>query len=285
MTNWLYGVLLGVVQGISEWLPISSKTQVIIASSFLYPSLPLSQAYAFGLFLEIGTFFAALLYFRREVWMVLKSLVGRGTDEGRLLLKFLVVVTAITAVIGVVIYKTVLEAVSETSPGSVFGIPMIVLGCILIGDAVLIRFARGKYVPHRGLGDLSLRDYIVIGVAQGIAALPGVSRSGATVSIMLLLGIRPNESFRLSFLALIPASVGATAVTVLLSGSDISSVMSTVTVPVIAVAVLLTVAIGVLFIGVLLKAAGSSKIALLTFALGVLAIFSGLTSLLTGAAG
>jgi len=283
LTNWLFGVILGVVQGVSEWLPISSKTQIIIASSYLYPGLPLTQAYAFGLFLEAGTFFAALIYFRREVWTVLKALVGRGGDEGRLLLKYLVVVTAITAVIGVVIYKTVLTAVSETSPGSVFGYPMVALGCILIGDAILITLSRGRYSPTKGLKDLRMRDMVIIGIAQGIAALPGVSRSGATVSVMLLLGIKPGESFRLSFLALIPASVGATGVTVLLSRAAIDAVVGTVTLPVILLAILITVLIGVVFIRVLLRAAGSSKIALLTFILGTLAMISGALTLLTGA--
>jgi undecaprenyl-diphosphatase len=277
------GIILGVVQGVSEWLPISSKTQIIIASSYLYPSLPLAQAYAFGLFLEVGTFFAALFYFRKEVWLVLKAIVGKGGEEGRLLLKYLLVVTAITALLGVVIFKTVLEVVSEVSPGSAFGLPMTVLGCILIGDAVLIRLAKGRYTPRKGIGELSLRDLVIIGLAQGISALPGVSRSGATVSAMLLLGVKPEESFRLSFLALIPASVGATAVTVLLSKGDISSVLSTVTPPVILVAILVTIVVGVLFIRILLRVASSSRIALLTAVLGILAILSGVASILTGA--
>ena len=283
MTNWLLGIVLGVVQGVSEWLPISSKTQIIIASSYLYPALPLAEAYAFGLFLEIGTFFAALFYFRREVWLVLKAIVGKGGEDGRLLLKYLLVVTVITALLGVVIFKTVLEVVSTVSPGSVFGLPMTVLGCILIGDAVLIRLAKGRYTPRKGIRELSLRDLVIIGLVQGIAALPGVSRSGATVSTMLLLGVKPEESFRLSFLALIPASVGATAVTVLLSKHDISLVVSAVTPPVILIAILVTIVVGVLFIRVLLRAAGSSKIALLTAVLGILAIFSGVASILTGA--
>ena len=283
MSNWLFGIFLGIVQGVSEWLPISSKTQIIIASSFLYPALPLGQAYAFGLFLEAGTFVAAFYYFRKEVWMVLKALVGRGGEQGRQLLKYLVVVTAITAVLGVVIFKAVLTAVSETTPGSVFGVPMIVLGCVLIGDSILIRLAKGRFVPKKGIGDLKMKDLVVIGIAQGVAALPGVSRSGATVSAMLLLGIRPDESFRLSFLALIPASIGATAVTLLFSNTQINSVVSTVTAPVIAVAILISILIGVVFIRTLLRIAGSSRIALLTLTLGLLAVFSGVTTLISGA--
>jgi undecaprenyl-diphosphatase len=279
LTNWLLGIVLGVVQGVSEWLPVSSKTQIIIASSYLLPSLGITQAYAFGLFLELGTFFAALFYFRWETWLVLKALVGHGNEEGRMLLKYLVVLTLITAGIGVVIYKTVLDAIS----GLAVGVPMLVLGCILIGDAVLIRLARGRFVPKKRVQELSFKDLIVVGLAQGLAALPGVSRSGATISAMLLLGIKPEDSFRLSFLALIPASVGAAAVTVLLSHDQINSVVRTVTLPVVAVAVLVSVFIGVVFIRILLNAARSGKIALLTFALGALAILSGLASLLKGA--
>jgi undecaprenyl-diphosphatase len=280
LVNWFLGVVLGVVQGVSEWLPISSKTQIIIATSFLFPGLlTFSEAYAFGLFLEAGTFFAALFYFRREVWDVLRALVGRGDEDGRLLLKYLVVVTLVTAVLGAAIYK----AVSETVTGPVLGLPMIALGCILIADGVLIRMAKGRFVPRKGLKDLTMRDFVIIGLAQGIAALPGVSRSGATVSAMLLLGVKPEESFRLSFIALIPASVGATAITVLLTRAAISAVVSVVSLQVIAIAILVTIVIGVGFIRVLLKAAGSSKIALLTITLGVLAILSGVATVLTGA--
>jgi undecaprenyl-diphosphatase len=279
LTDWLLGIVLGVVQGVSEWLPVSSKTQIIIVSSYLLPSLGITQAYAFGLFLEIGTFFAALLYFRREAWSVLRALVGRGDEEGRMLLRYLVVLTLITAVLGVVIYKTVLDTIS----GLAVGVPMVALGCILIGDAVLITLARGRFVPRKRIEELSFRDLIVVGLAQGLAALPGVSRSGATVSAMLLLGVKPEDSFRLSFLALIPASVGAAATSVLLSHIQINSVVKTVTLPVLAVAILVTVFVGVVFIRILLNVAKSNKIALLTLALGALAMLSGMASLSRGA--
>jgi undecaprenyl-diphosphatase len=284
LTNWLLGIVLGVVQGVSEWLPVSSKTQIIIASTYLFPilgipALTFNEAYAFGLFLEVGTFFAAATYFRKEVWRVLKAIVGRGDEEAKLMLKFLVVATLITAMIGVVIYKTVSESVT----GPVLGVPMILLGCILVGDAILITLAKGRFTPKKGLKDLSFRDLILVGIAQGIAALPGVSRSGATISAMLLLGIKPEESFRLSFLALIPASIGATGVTLLFSDVQISSVVNAVTLPVIGLAILITIFIGVVFIRILLRAAASNKIALLTLCLGLLAIFSGIASLLSQA--
>lgn len=278
MSNWLLGVLLGIVQGISEWLPISSKTQVIIVSNLIF-GLSFTQGYALGLFLEAGTFIAALYYFRKEVWKVLRALVGRGDDEGRTLLKFLIVVTAFTAVIGVVIYKFV----SESYSGPVLGIPMIALGCVLIGDAILITVARTKYQPTKSLNDLSLKELVAIGIVQGVAAFPGVSRSGVTVSSMLLLGINPRDSFRLSFLALIPASIGAAGTTLVLSPHQISTAIDAVGVSVILLSIVVAILVGITSIRLLLRAAGSRRIALLTASLGVLAILSGVASILIGA--
>jgi len=277
LTNWLLGILLGLVQGISEWLPISSKTQVIIVSNYLY-HFTFQEAYAFGLFLEAGTFVAALVYFRSEVLKVLKALVGAGDEEGWMLLKYLIVVTLITAALGVLIYKVV----SMTVTGSVLGVPMMVLGLILIGDGALIHFARGRQTPKRGLKDLTIRDLVLVGIAQGVAAFPGVSRSGATVSAMLLLGVNPRESFRLSFLALIPASVGATITTILISKVQITLAISVITPPVLAVALVVTVLVGLVLIRVLLRVASNPRIALLVIALGILAILSGVLSFVTG---
>lgn len=278
MSNWLLGIILGIVQGISEWLPISSKTQVIIASNFLF-GLSFKEAYALGLFLEAGTFIAAIFYFRKEVWKVILSLVGRGDEEGRRLLKFLVVVTVLTGIIGVVIYATVSESVT----GAILGVPMIALGCVLIGDGILITIARGRFVPNKGIKDLSFKELVLIGIVQGVSAFPGVSRSGVTVSAMLLLGINPRDSFKLSFLALIPASIGAAGVTAVLTPDQLSLATSAVGNSVILLAILVSVVIGIAFIGALLKAAGSRRIALLAISLGVLAIFSGVANILVGA--
>jgi undecaprenyl-diphosphatase len=273
----LLGVLLGIVQGISEWLPISSKTQIIIVSTYLF-GLDFQKAYSFGLFLEAGTFLAALLYFRKEVVIVLKSLVGRGDAEGRSLLKVLVVATAITGVLGVGIFLLVSDTV--TSPA--FGVPMIILGVVLLADAVLIRFARNRAASSRGIRDLTLKDDILIGLAQSLSAFPGVSRSGTTVSAMLLLGLKPEDSFRLSFLALIPASVGASLVSILFSGSGLGSVIDTVTLPVVVVAIVSAMLVSLLLIRALLRFASSSRITVLVLFLGLIAIFSGVTSLLSG---
>src|SRR5438445_8413660 len=119
--NELYAILLGLVQGVSEWLPISSKTQILFASTLLF-SLPLAVAYAFGLFMEIGSIGSALVYFRRDI---------RSRFNDRKLLVYLIVVTIVTGLVSAPLYYLT-DKVLTTSPYNI-GIPMVLLGLVLIG--------------------------------------------------------------------------------------------------------------------------------------------------------
>src|SRR5208283_6177017 len=169
----LYSIIIGIIQGISEWLPISSKTQIIVSSTYLL-KLTFRQAYTFGLFMEIGTIFAAVVYFRKDLLDMIQVLFGSRNQLDRKLLIYVVVVTLITGIIAVPLYL-----VAESISGIPLGIPMLIVGLILIADAALIRYSRKKRekgINARKLGNLSLKDYVLIGIVQGISALPGVSR-------------------------------------------------------------------------------------------------------------
>ncbi|MGD0638126.1 MAG: undecaprenyl-diphosphate phosphatase, partial [Nitrososphaerales archaeon] len=128
-----------------------------------------------------------------------------------------------------------------------------------------------------------LRDLVAIGFAQGLAAFPGVSRSGVTVSSMLLLGTDGKTAFRLSFLALIPASLGATAVTLLFSRHEIEGSLNLLSPATVVVAIAVTAVVGLATIRWLLRLASTERITTLVFALGILAIVSGLVGILFGA--
>lgn len=272
----LVGLVLGIVQGISEWLPVSSKTQILLVSSFLL-NLNFSQAYALGLFLEGGTFIAALIYFRKEVWKALLALVGKGDAEGKLLLKYLVIVTIITAIIAIPIYKLV-----ETLSGPIIGVPMIVLGILLLVDWALITFSKNRQSAKKELRTMTLLDFIFIGIAQGISALPGVSRSGATVSTMLFIDTKPEEAFRLSFFALLPASIGASAVTIIFSHPQVSYVFSILTIPGLIVAIIASTIISLILINFLIKFAKTQRMANILLILGIIAIIGGVIGLFVG---
>jgi undecaprenyl-diphosphatase len=172
--------------------------------------------------------------------------------------------------------------VSSLSPGRALGIPMLLLGSVLIIDGLFIRYARARYTPSKNIGNLTVKDILAIGFAQGLAAFPGVSRSGTTVSAMLLLGTEAKESFRLSFIALVPASIGATLVTLLFSRSQVVGAASTLSFGTIGVAIVVDIIVGLITINWLLKVASSRRITTLVFALGAVAILGGVLGVVTG---
>lgn len=274
----VYGAILGIVQGVSEWLPISSKTQIIIVSTYLL-NFNFNQAYAFGLFMEIGTVFASVIYFRKEVVEMLRSLFGRGVAEGRSLLKFVVFSTIVTGILGSALYLVV-----DSLQGAYnVGLPMIVLGFILIGDALFIKYSRSKYGSRknrRTVGQLGLKDYAAVGIAQGIAALPGVSRSGATTSALLLLNVETDEAFRLSFIDMILATTGAIFLTWFASRSAVVSSIASIGYGGLAVSIIVATAISLVLIRFLLGIAKKSSIVYLTAALGIIALIGGALAVL-----
>jgi undecaprenyl-diphosphatase len=266
--NPLYAILLGLVQGISEWLPISSKTQILFASTILF-SLPLAVAYAFGLFMEIGSVGSAVAYFRRDILSLLHE---------RRLVVYLLVVTVFTGLVGAPLYYLT-DKVLSTSPYNI-GIPMVLLGLVLIGTGFYIRYSRAKPRTALGLDEMKLKNYIVIGIAQGIAALPGVSRSGMTVSTMLLMGVKPEQAFRLSYLAYIPASLGAFFVTLILSRSQVDAAIQVVEPTGVLIAIATAAVVGIFVISYLLKFAKTSRIYVIDLVLGAIALAVGIIATL-----
>jgi len=275
----IYSVVIGVIQGTSEWLPISSKTQIIVSSSYLL-KLTFQEAYTFGLFMEIGTIIAAVVYFRKELIDVVQVLLGSKNKAHRKLLIYVVVVTLITGVIGAPLYL-----VADSVSGIAVGIPMLIVGLVLMGDAVVIRYSRKrreKGMNSRKLENLTRRDYLLIGIAQGIAALPGVSRSGMTTSAMLLMNVEPDEAFKLSFLAGIFASVGAFGLTLITTRSNVAVAVAGIGLAGLIVAIVVSTVASLFLIDFLIKVAGKSKIIYLTTALGIIAMASGLLYLAIG---
>ncbi len=275
----IYAAIIGIIQGISEWLPISSKTQIIVSSTYLL-KLTFKQAYTFGLFMEVGTIIAAVVYFRKDLVEMIQVLFGSKNEEHRKLLIYVVVVTIITGIIAVPLYL-----VADSISGIALGIPMIIVGIVLLADAALIRYSRKKRekgINSRKLENLSLKDYVLIGIVQGIAALPGVSRSGTTTSAMLLLDVEADEAFRLSFVAGIFASIGAFGLTLVASKSNVSAAVAGIGLAGLAVAIIVATIVSLFLIDFLIKVAGKSKIIYLITALGIIAMASGLLYLVFG---
>jgi undecaprenyl-diphosphatase len=283
----LYSIIIGIVQGVSEWLPISSKTQIIVSSHYLL-NLTIQQGYTFGLFMEIGTLAAAIIYFRKDLAKLVHVLLGSKDRMKRKLFAYVLVVTVITGVIAAPLFLIVNYFIGSSeadTAGVAVGIPMLILGLVLLGDAALIRYSRKKLskgITFRKLEKLTIKDYVLVGITQGIAVLPGVSRSGITTSAMLLLNIEPDEAFRLSFTAGIFAAAGAFGLTLIASKTTIVASIAGIGITGLIIAIITSTIISLFLIDFLIKVASKQKITYLTAALGVIAVASGLLYLVLG---
>lgn len=257
MLDIISSIIIGIIQGISEWLPISSKTQILLASYFLL-KINLSVAYVFGLFMEIGTVMSAIVYFRKDIINVLKN---------KKLLFDIIFITIITGLVGVPLYILSDKLLKNAYN---LGIPMFILGLILIIDGLYIQYSRK--IKIREFKELKKKDLLLIGFAQGLAALPGVSRSGATVSTMLLLKTKPEDAFRYSYLLYILSGLGAFGVTLLLNRGSIGDVINIIGLSGLIISIVVAFLVGLLTIDILLRIARKENIYIINYILGSIAI-------------
>ncbi|WP_299265416.1 undecaprenyl-diphosphate phosphatase [Halorientalis sp.] len=207
MDEQLLAVIVGVVQGLLEWLPVSSEGSVALVLSLLGNADP-GASVQFALFLHAGTALAATVYYRGEIGGVLRTVPDLSTDdpfgEGTADVSFLLVATLSSMAVGLAAYTALEALVSELAGGAFVAL----IGGLLVVTGVVQRVAESRGGLDRRT-EPDLVDALAVGVLQGLAILPGISRSGTTVSALLLRGHDGVESLRLSFLLAIPASLGA----------------------------------------------------------------------------
>lgn len=202
----LLALLVGLVQGVLEWLPVSSEGGVALVTAVVAGESAF-DATRLALFLHAGTAVAALAFYRGEATALLADLPAwrpRGAFEGeRADLTFYGVATLVSGVVGLSIYAALSEVATELAGGAFVA----AIGLLLVGTGLVQRAA-----DRWGLGERDRPgpvDAVLVGVCQGLALLPGVSRSGTTVSALLLRGHEGERAMQLSFLLSIPASLGA----------------------------------------------------------------------------
>lgn len=196
----LQAIVLGIVQGATELLPISSTGHLRIVPAFIGWEDP---GAAFTAVTQLGTMAAILLYFRQDLWNItvawLRSLRDpalRRTLDARLGW-FIVIGTIPVSVFGLAFSSTIEDGARDLY---VIGIALIVLGLVLLAAEKLGR-------RERKLEDLTAKDGVLIGLAQALALVPGVSRSGATMTMGLFLNLDRPTAARYSFLLSVPAVV------------------------------------------------------------------------------
>jgi undecaprenyl-diphosphatase len=200
--DFLKALILGLLQGLTEFLPISSSAHLRIFPELFGWQDP---GAAFTAVVQIGTELAVLLYFRKDIWRIasawLRSLFDprlRGELDSRM--GWYVIVGSVPIVVLGILLKDVIE--SDFRNLWVIGGTLVVFGIVLgVADRV--------GTQDRTMGDMTLRSSVLLGLAQACALVPGVSRSGATISLGRLLGYDREAATRFAFLLAIPAVVGA----------------------------------------------------------------------------
>ena len=193
-------IILGIIQGITEWLPISSSGILALIMSNFFEITDIGALLRAALLLHLGTFFAALIYFRRDVWNLTKSLFNyKNSDkETKLILKFLVMTTLITSILGIFILKALTSINLELTGKAIsffVGFLLLITGIFQI---------KTRYKGLRREINLKNKDSLLLGVMQGFSSLPGLSRSGITISTLLLRKFDDTSALRLSFLMSLP---------------------------------------------------------------------------------
>ncbi|MFC4356911.1 undecaprenyl-diphosphate phosphatase [Halobium salinum] len=263
----LVALVVGLVQGVVEWLPISSEGNVALALTLLGESPEAAVGYA--LFLHLGTGLSATVYFRDDIVETLRGAQewrpGDAFGPGSATLSFVVLATLASGVTGALAY-TALETLVSALTGGAF---VALIGALLVATGVLTHVAGGVSGGDRDRPDLL--DALLVGGLQGLAILPGVSRSGTTAGALLLRGHDGEGSFRLSFLLSVPAALGGAAIAVLDAGGlpALSPAAAVVSLAVAAV-------VGYLTVGALMKAARRLPFPAVCVALGALALVGGL---------
>lgn len=198
--DYIYAVIFGIVQGITEFLPVSSSGHLLILHRFI--ALPVKNEMAFDVAMHFATLISLAIFFRREIIVLLKSWVksffGKKDDYSKL--SWLLIIGTIPAgLIGFILNDFIEERLRS---------PFIVIATLAIIGAAFI--AAEKYSGKKDdLKSLDWRKALFIGFAQSLALVPGISRSGITIIAGLMSGLKREESVRFSFLLSIPIVLGA----------------------------------------------------------------------------
>ena len=188
-------ILLGLLQGLTEYLPVSSSGHLVIASKLL--GIDAEQNLSFTIVVHVATVLSTIVILWREIWWVLRGLFEfKMNDATRYAIS--IVISMIPIGIVGVFFKDQVEAV--------FGSGVFIVGVMLCVTALLLAFA--YYARPRAKENVSYLDAFIIGLSQALAVLPGLSRSGTTIATGLILGNKKETMAQFSFLMVIPPIFG-----------------------------------------------------------------------------
>ncbi len=206
--SYLQALILGIIQGLTEFLPVSSSGHLELAKAILGDNSLPKESLTFTVILHFATALSTIVVFRKEVAEILKGLFQfKWNEESQFSVK--IIISMLPAVIIGLFFEKQLE--------SFFGGKILLVGFMLLITAILLLLADKSKNTNKNVG---FQNAFIIGVSQAIAMLPGISRSGATISTAVLLKIDRSKAAKFSFLMVVPLIFGKVAKDVL--GGEIS---------------------------------------------------------------
>lgn len=192
-------IILGIVQGLTEFLPVSSSGHLEIGKAILGDNSVPEESLLFTVILHFATALSTIVVFRKDIWVIIKGFLQFKWNEDTQFISKIVLSMLPATIIGV-FFEEELE--------QLFGGNIVLVGFMLIITGLLLFLAdRAKNTNKK----VSFVDAFVIGISQAIAMLPGISRSGATISTSVLLGNDKSKAARFSFLMVVPLILGKIA--------------------------------------------------------------------------
>jgi len=196
MTEILEAIILGIVQGLTEFLPVSSSGHLEIFKFLLNDDSYAEQSMLTTIFLHFATALATIYIFRDDVLKILKALFDRKKSDDKRFAYF-IILSMIPAVLVGLFFDDIAE--------SLFNQNLVLVGICLLITAFLLWISEKIIIARK---PLNAKSAFVIGIAQAIAILPGISRSGATLATSLLMGVDKERAARFSFLMVVPIIFG-----------------------------------------------------------------------------
>lgn len=199
MSNVFLITFLGIIQGLTEFLPVSSSGHLTIFSNFFEVELDAQNLKAFFVFLHLGTFFAVLLFTYKDVWNIFRGFFQKEDRPDSMKLFWLLFVATVPAVVVALLFEEQIDIAFSSYLVSSF----------MLFITAFFLFVSDRLKGHRIMMDMAFKGALIIGLFQAFSILPGISRSGATLFAALLIGLRRKEAVRFSFLLSLPITLGA----------------------------------------------------------------------------
>ena len=209
--SWFEALILGIVQGLTEYLPVSSSGHLAIGSALF--GIEGEENLAFTIVVHVATVFSTLVVLWKEIDWIFRGLFKfQMNAETKYVINILISMIPI-GIVGVFFKDTVEQ---------IFGSGLLVVGCMLLLTAALLAFS--YYAKPRQKESISMKDAFIIGLAQACAVMPGLSRSGSTIATGLLLGNNKAKLAQFSFLMVIPPILGEALLDVMkmVKGEDVA---------------------------------------------------------------